>query len=168
MPGSVKFGGPKKRYRYLLERWWVDGPNVRTICFVMLNPSTADDKEDDPTLRCCIRIAKRESFDRLLVVNLFAFRSTDPEKLLSEKDPIGKHNKKHILKAAAQAKKIVLAWGNNGSIEGQASVVLGFLSKRFPDNLWCLGVTKLKHPKHPVRLRKDTPLVQWPPKQRRK
>ena len=98
-------------YRYSLTRQWGDG---ETACFVMLNPSTADAVHDDPTIRKCVGFAKRWGFGSLEVVNLFAFRATNPAVLRSAPHPIGPLNDDRIELAASRAGRIIAAWGGGG------------------------------------------------------
>ena len=144
---------PCGNYRYLLGRRWSDGG---LCCFVMLNPSTADADKDDPTIRRCIGYAKREGMGALEVVNLFAYRATDPKSLLNAKDPIGPENDKFLREVFKRADLIVCAWGNHGAFKSrdlQVEKLIGAKAK-------CLGVTSNNHPRHPLRVRKDAPLLQ--------
>src|SRR5689334_10494992 len=100
---------PDSNYRYSLRRTWREGSRI--VCFIMLNPSTADADLDDPTIRRCIGFAKSWNYDALEVVNLFAWRATKPSVLASIDDPEGLENDGSILKAAARAEMIVCAWG---------------------------------------------------------
>lgn len=139
-------------YRYDLTRLWAAGP---LVCFVMLNPSTADGIDDDATLRRCLGFARAWGFGGLYVVNLFAFRATDPRQLRRAADPIGPHNDKHILDAAAKAAEVVCAWGPNGRYQARdAEVRTLLLADR--SRIFSLGTTRGGDPPHPLRLRKDT------------
>lgn len=166
------------RYRYRLWREWRNensGKRWRWLgandgngeplgeplscLFVMLNPSTADGNEDDPTIRRCVGFAKRLGYDRLDVVNLFAWRATDPREVLSmtgDGDPIGPRNQEVIGFAAEDAGVIICAWGVHGSHIGQNETVLGWLEGR---KVHALGLTKDGHPRHPLYLKSDAPLV---------
>lgn len=130
--------------------------------FVMLNPSTADGNEDDPTIRRCVNFAKQWGFDRLEVVNLFAYRATDPKQMLAvspDIDPVGFENQAAVREALDHAGLIVCAWGAHGGHLGQDETMLGWIEA---DN-WCdapvvaLGLTKDGHPRHPLYLRADAP-----------
>ena len=99
-----------RRYRYTLTREF-DGDS--TCLFIMLNPSSADAVQDDPTIRRCIGFAKREGFGRLEVVNLYAFRSKSPSALFADLDPVGPDNTGEIRKALGRADVVIVAWGNN-------------------------------------------------------
>jgi|SRR5579859_6095362 len=134
-------------YRYRLTRHW--GPGHRVLCFVMLNPSTADAEEDDPTVRLCISWAKLLGFDGLVVVNLFALRSTDPSKLKVVADPVGPENDDIILDSAIASSMILCAWGNHGGIGRRSEFVKSMLS-RAGIKLHCLKLSKKLQPVHPL------------------
>lgn len=97
------------KYRYQLIRAWDD--NTARCVFIMLNPSTADGAEDDPTIRRCVGFAKRFGFGGLVVVNLFAFRATDPAVMYAEREAVGPDNDAHILGALAAGDRVFAAWG---------------------------------------------------------
>lgn len=146
-------------YRYRLGRKWADGvPCV----FVMLNPSTADAEQDDPTIRRCIAFAKAWGCGELIVVNLFAFRATSPRDMMEADDPVGPDNMEHVRHAAAVAKgrqgeivgPVVCAWGSHGSYMGQDETVLGWLQDELVTPM-ALKVTKQGHPGHPLYLKSD-------------
>jgi len=139
------------QYRYQLGRRWGDGPSC---VFIMLNPSTADAEKDDPTIRRCIGFAKREGCGGLIVVNLFAFRATQPEVLLSAADPIGPENDAYIADALSkESGPIIAAWGAWG--DGRRGRIV---AARFPGRLQALGATKDGRPRHPLYVRGDAPL----------
>lgn len=135
-------------FRYRLGRRWGEGP---TATFVMLNPSTADATIDDPTIRRCIGFAQREGFGGLEIVNLYAYRATDPGDLRRAGYPVGPRNDRHIAAAVAQSAVIVLAWGANARSSDRPSAVLKLLSSmgRKP---YCLRLTSGGYPEHPLRL----------------
>lgn len=151
-------------YRYRLSRSWLGGTGG--VVFIMLNPSTADDKVDDPTIRRCIRFGQRWGFARLEVVNLFAYRAKDPGALIHVQDPIGPENDAHILEAATENGTIIAAWGGNGSWRGRDTAVIGLLSDR---PMLCLGRTKPPsrftghgHPRHPLYVPYSQVLEKYP------
>lgn len=141
-------------YRYLLGRRWGKGPRV---LWVMLNPSTADDRKPDKTLTRCVHFSMRWEFGSHEVVNLYAFRTKDPAVLAQSFDPIGNDNDRHITEAANRASQIVVAWG--GSLPrgwtGRPDKVLARL-RRQKAEIVCLGKTLANQPKHPLYLAKDT------------
>lgn len=134
------------QYRYLLLRTW--DATLPKVLFVMLNPSTADHEEDDPTIRRCIGFAKKWGFGTLEVVNLFAFRATDPDELKRCTDPIGPDNDMYIRRAALQADRIVLAWGTKGRLFGRDKKVRELLSSF--ESVYYLDLSKKGHPRHPL------------------
>lgn len=158
---------PCRRYRYRLERNGIGVPlfdKGRTVTFVMLNPSTADETQNDPTVRRCIGFAQREGASRLIVVNLFALRSTDPSALLADMmaDPVGCDNDDAILQAMNDADLVVAAWGAHGAVRAfQRDVAAETLSLICGRKLQCLGTTKAGAPRHPLYVAADTPLAPW-------
>ena len=142
------------RYRYRLDRRWADGP---IMGFVMLNPSTADAEIDDPTIRRCISFAKREGCGALTVVNLFAFRATDPKHLPPDQETAqGPMNIAHI-RAVMETSEgpVVAAWGAHAFASKAASVI----ERHFGRRMKCLGKTKDGHPRHPLYVKGDAPLL---------
>lgn len=143
-------------YRYTLTRRWGDG---HALPFIMLNPSVADAQVDDRTIRRCIGYAKRENYAAIVVLNLYAYRSPDPKALLRCDDPVGPDNDAHLnayLSTARLGHELVIAaWGVNARPERVQRV---FELGRGAD--WrCLGTTKNGHPRHPLYLRADQPLL---------
>lgn len=154
-------------YRYALWRKWSHWEPLAT--FVMLNPSTADASIDDPTIRKCMGFARRWGAGGIWVVNLFAYRATDPRGLLSAGDPIGPHNDGWV-KTAFQdidcTPLVVAAWGACGGAANQrllAPRVSWFrsLARDLGVPLQCLGTTRTGAPRHPLMLAYDTPLRPW-------
>lgn len=143
-------------YRYRLSRYWGDG---LTVGFVMLNPSTADAEQDDPTIRRCIGFAKSWGGGNLIVGNLFALRSTDPRALLTASDPVGPANDNYLREIALQSDILVAAWGAHSLAIARGKAV----SKILPGKLHCLGTTKQGHPRHPLYVPASTELFKWPP-----
>jgi hypothetical protein len=145
------------QYRYRLWRTW-DAALPR-LNFVMLNPSTADHLVNDPTVERCERRARMLGYGCLLVTNIFALRSTDPEQLYLVDDPIGPENDLSILLAAVAAGKVICAWGAHGILQERAAAVLGYL--RCHVDLWHLGLTKGGHPRHPLYVGYDVQPALW-------
>ena len=124
----------------------------------MLNPSTADESSDDPTIRRCIGFARAWAYGGLEVVNLFALRATDPRELRVAADPIGGLNDAYLLDAAARATAMVIAWGAHGVFRSRGAAALTLLSPRA--RLLALGWTNSGEPRHPLYLRRDVePIV---------
>ncbi|GAB1543873.1 DUF1643 domain-containing protein [Scytonema sp. NUACC21] len=145
------------RYRYLLGRVW--DINKPQITFVMLNPSTADANQDDPTLRKCIYFAQFWGYGSLEVVNLFAYRATKPRDIRQVPDPVGSENNDYLQLATKRAAFIILAWGTNGSFQHRNEKVLNLISDRQP--LYCLGLTKHWHPRHPLYTKNNTQPIRF-------
>jgi hypothetical protein len=143
---------PDRMYRYVLSRRWAEGP--RALIVIGLNPSTADEREDDPTIRRCIGFAKREGCSGLIMLNLFALRATDPMVMRAHPEPVGELNDQWIRDLATrEAHVVVAAWGVHGEHRGRGAEV----AAKIP-NLLCFGRTKGGHPRHPLYLRADTAL----------
>ena len=135
-----------RTYRYLLSRVW-DETSPR-VMFVGLNPSTADENTDDPTIRRCINFAKSWGFGGMSIVNLFAFCSHDPKKLEKIKDPIGPKNDILLKKHISKHEKVVLIWGNKGDYLKRNEQVLKLIKKPL-----CLKINKNGAPGHPLYLK---------------
>lgn len=149
---------PDRVHRYRLHRWWAPGPS---ILFVMLNPSTADETIEDPTIRRCIGFAKEWGFGSLEIGNLFALRSTDPRALRAAPDPVGPENDEWLIRLAGAVDQVVVAWGAWGGVETsvRAAAVLPLLGTE----AMCLGLTAGGHPKHPLYVAGDTIPLPYPP-----
>jgi hypothetical protein len=143
-------------YRYLLWRRWRPGGDW--LAWVMLNPSTAGAADDDATIERCRRRSARLGFGGLLVVNLFAWRATDPAALRLAEDPIGPHNDEALAFAARHAQLIVCAWGAGGAFDRRAAAVLEGLRGR---PLYALGFTVAGHPRHPLYVAYREPARRW-------
>jgi hypothetical protein len=147
------------RYRYRLYRSWSAGPFV---VFLMFNPSTADAKEDDPTIRKCIGFARRWKYPGLTVVNLFALRSTDPRAIgrALYADAVGPDNDEAILTACATAKEVISAWGCGQHMKSHSdrpAKVLRMVRATYPRlAIQCLGRSSDGSPRHPLMLAYST------------
>ncbi len=137
------------KYRYYLMREWAHGEG--TCLFIMLNPSTADAEKDDPTIRKCIGFAKEWGFQKLEVVNLFAYRATDPKELATVRDPVGLGNDSYLVSCSRNAQMVICAWGTKGAILGRDMIVASALMDRHID-LHFIRQTKAGHPGHPLYL----------------
>lgn len=145
-------------YRYLLWRHWADprwscGP---MLGWVMLNPSTADERELDPTLnRCAARTSRfgrrGEEAAGMVIANLFALRSTDPAALKKHAAPVGPENLAALEALAAVSSPVICGWGFHGSQGGQDRIVRQFLTD-LAAHLLCYGTTKDGAPRHPLYL----------------
>lgn len=117
--------------------------------FIGLNPSTADEINDDNTIRRCIDYTKRWGFDAYVMTNLFAYRETDPELMKKAKDPVGPQNDQYLIEVAKNAGIVIACWGNHGAFMDRSAHI-----KPLIPNLQCLAVTKSGEPGHPLYLGK--------------
>jgi hypothetical protein len=141
------------KYRWTLSREW--DPQKQWVGWVMLNPSTADAAQDDPTIRRCIGFARAWGFGGLAVRNLFALRATDPAVLIGHPDPVGAGNVPRILDLIEVCPLIVVAWGALAKpFHAHAQFVLSELTKRGAKPM-CLALTADGWPRHPLYVRKD-------------
>ena len=144
------------QFRYALTRRWGSGP---TALFIMLNPSTADASDDDPTIRRCIAFAKREGCGGLQVENLYGFRATDPEQMFSKGEIAVGQTDRFILLAAADAPRpLICAWGADRRAKARAKQVTAYL-KEWGATPLCLGRTKDGSPRHPLYVKGNAPLM---------
>jgi len=158
---------PCRQYRYTLWRDW-DFPALplgapedgfdgfkqlkdagEYAMFIGLNPSTADETKDDPTIRKCIGFAKRWGYGALCMTNLFAFRATDPKVMKHEENPVGRANLRCLQEYAAKAGIVVAAWGVNGRHMAMDKIVRQWLSDAGV-KLYCLRMTASGFPEHPL------------------
>lgn len=147
-------------YRYRLWRLWDD--LLPVMVWVMLNPSTADAATDDPTLRKCIGFAKARQHGGVILVNLFAYRATDPGMLPKVSDPVGPENDEHIRWAvrAPLLATVVAAWGADRFARNRGRHVRTLI-RGLGRDLQCLGTSKDGHPRHPLYLPYSTALASW-------
>jgi len=144
-------------YRYGLTRVWGEGAQVM---FVMLNPSTATEVRNDPTIARCERRARVLGFAGLRIGNLFGLRATDPGALPGAGDPVGPGNDAVLVETAVGAATVICAWGNHGLHLGRSGQVEGLL-RQGGARLAHLGLTRLGQPRHPLYIRQDQPLLAW-------
>lgn len=177
-------------YRYELTRTWDPANDARAV-WIMLNPSTADAMVDDATVRRCIGFSKREGFGTMTVLNLYAYRSKDPDQLGAVADPVGPDNRETIAEWTDPhiAVKVIAAWGSfvpfgrevlrGQSVPGNprgragsggrpslarlshAQLVQTILNTIRSPRVYCLGTTKDGHPRHPLYVAADQPLQVW-------
>jgi hypothetical protein len=164
-----------RSYRYVLWReWWQDQlprpicrdcadydgvcPNTGRRCdpasylmVIGLNPSTADEAKNDPTIRRCMGFAHRWGFGALCMTNLFAYRSTDPDVMKRQDEPVGPENDAWIISCAKGAGLVLAAWGKNGAFRDRASQVLKQVGK-----LYCLRLNADGSPEHPLYVPSNT------------
>lgn len=130
-----------RSYRYALWRTWDDAKSK--VLFIGLNPSTADEVEDDRTIKSCITYAKQWGYGGIIMGNLFAYRATSPEDMKQAKDPIGPENDNWLQKLGRESEMVVAMWGNGGSFLNRHIEV----AKLFP-NLMCFRITGEGQPHH--------------------
>lgn len=135
-----------RRYRYRLWRTWSE---AAPAVFVMLNPSTADEIENDPTVKRCERRARASGFGGLRVANIFALRSTDPAALYDHDDPVGPENDAAIVESVVGAGLVVCAWGGHGNLHQRGEKVLRLLRSTGVTPHY-LRLNKDGTPKHPL------------------
>lgn len=147
-----------ERYRYLLTRVWASGPKA---LFVMLNPSTATEVQNDPTVERCERRARALGFGAFRVTNIFAFRATDPRVMRAATDPVGPDNDAAILDSLPWADAVVCAWGNHGLHRERGRAVEAML-RSAGARLTHLGLTGQGQPRHPLYVGYDRQPELWP------
>ena len=152
---GATFAGEAEEYRLALWRTWSGGG--RRALWIMLNPSTADARILDPTIRRCVGFSRAWGFDGVDVCNLFALRSTKPAALYKHPDPVGPENDRVILAAARDAGLVVAAWGTHGAHLARAKAVETMLAGVV--DLKCLGLNRDGSPRHPLYVRAATSLV---------
>ncbi len=145
--GWAHFSADRK-YRYLLGRRISDSPC--RLLFIMLNPGTADESHNDPTIRRCIGFAERWNFGVLEVANLFAFRTPYVAELRAAKEPIGPDNDAWISRALIAVDRVIFAWGNHGAYMQRSSKVTRMVSDVAQP--YQLGLNKTGEPTHPLYL----------------
>jgi hypothetical protein len=146
------------RYRYALTRFW-DAAAPR-IAFVMLNPSTASELADDPTVARCVRRARDGGWGAVRVCNLFALRETLPARLRAHATPEGPGNGAALAAACRWADAVAAAWGVNGAHLGRGPEAARLL-RREAASLLHLGLTRAGHPRHPLYVSYRVALTPW-------
>ncbi|MBK8270204.1 MAG: DUF1643 domain-containing protein [Planctomycetes bacterium] len=148
---------PCRTYRYALWREWDDA--LPPVAFIGLNPSTADETADDPTIKKCLAFAREWDRGSLIMLNLFAYRATDPDDMKRAQNPVGPSNDDVIQMIAGMMKDIILiaAWGNDGIHLGRAAAVCtlpmyGYDNRTIGDVLKCIRVNHTGQPAHPLYL----------------
>lgn len=174
MSGNVTFKretvfSHDRRYRYTLWREWGNiepvmdllcstereriGTRDKFVQFIGLNPSTADERLDDPTIRRCIEYSKSWGYGAMCMTNLFAWRSTDPYQMRLVESPFGQDNEKWLFEIATEADLVICAWGNHGEHLDAGKKLTEQLRHFCPEKLRCLKLnTKYGHPSHPLYL----------------
>lgn len=155
---SVAIYSECERYRYLLTRTW-DGDGRKAL-FVMLNPSTATEVQNDPTVERCERRARALGFGAFRVCNIFAWRDTDPRRMRQAADPVGTANDAAIRDSCHWADTVVCAWGTHGEHLNRGPEVEALMRKTGVP-LYHLGLSKAGHPKHPLYIGYTVQPVLW-------
>lgn len=134
-------------YRFLLTREW--DSNKGKVMWIMLNPSTADAMNDDPTIKKCVSYADKWGYGSIAVVNTNPFRSPNPKEMRGHSLPVDVWVQNHavIERESANADMIVAGWGNDAEFEA-----LKFFVNRFGNRLFALQVNNTAHPAHPLYL----------------
>lgn len=159
-----------RAYRYTLWRDWCcdqltgcsdDLPHAGQYAnFICLNPSTADETKDDPTIRRCIAFAKAWGYGAFCMTNLFSYRTKDPKVMKRIVEPVGAHNDRYIVASAQGAGIVVAAWGCDGGHRLQNAAVRRHLAGAGV-RLHYLRITKAGHPEHPLYLPADLKPQPW-------
>jgi len=146
-----------RKYRYALWRIWET--DLSKVMFICLNPSKADEFNDDPTLVRCINFAKSWGYGGVVTANLFAYRSTCPKELKMVESPIGMENDRWLKILSKKAEMVIGGWGNHGLYMSRSETV----AKMIP-NIYCLCKNKSGQPSHPLYQPKNLTPVLWSPK----
>jgi len=137
-----------RKYRYLLSRIWDESKS--TVMIIGLNPSTADETENDPTIERCISFAKSWGYGGVYMLNLFGFRATQSKDMFNAEEPIGIDNDEYIKKYSKICDKVVCAWGNDGNYKNRSQEILAIIK-----NSYYLKLNKTGEPAHPLYLKAD-------------
>jgi hypothetical protein len=135
-------------YRYAL--WRRLNENEKTLFIIGLNPSTADEKTNDATIRRCIGFAKSWDFGCLVVGNLFAYKTSKPASLKTTQFPVGTFNDMWLKRLHQESDMTLVAWGVHGAYLNRGNEVLSFIKDPY-----CLDVTKAQYPRHPLYVKAD-------------
>ena len=149
-----------RAFRYSLFRVW-DAELTRLVC-VGLNPSTADERQDDPTIRRVIGFAKQWAFGGISMLNLFAYRATEPTVMLAHSAPIGPENNEAIRAEISKAGMVLVAWGNSaGNLGVKRALEVLAIVRECKKTPMCLGVTASGQPKHPLYIPADFQPIEY-------
>lgn len=154
------------KYRYTLSRRWECPTNLDMYCtFIMLNPSTADAFQEDPTIRKCMKFARRLGCNGLHVINLYAYRATDPNELLSLslEERIGPENLRVISSELSDPTSfpVICAWGSHKAVDKKIVKKVIQIANNNYVNLKALHINKDGNPKHPLYCRDDSELIDF-------
>ena len=146
------------KYRFSFKREW--DKSKKKILYILLNPSTATELKNDPTITRIERHSKILKMGSFTVCNLFALREKNPKLLKKHKYPLGKENDSFIEKYSLEAEIIVCAWGNEGEYMNQSEKIKNLLLT-MNHQAYVFGLTKKGNPKHPLYLSYKTSLTRW-------
>lgn len=158
LPGYPAAFSPGRVHRYTCWRVW--GDPSRYAQFLCLNPSVADETNDDPTVRRCIRYARDWGYGAFCMTNLFGYRATDPRDMKAAADPVGPDNTEWIMRISSDAGIVVAAWGAHGSFRGRAADIRDWFAMAGRP-LHYLGLTAAGEPRHPLYLRAELRPILW-------
>jgi len=155
---------PCRRWRTWLERRWDDRPigSGHHAAFIGMNPSTADETADDPTVQGCMARARAWGYGAAVMLNAFAYRATDKQRLLETDDPIGRGNDADILRLCAAAGVVVVAWGQPPRPLRGRGPALAAMLRAAGIQPRCFAINADGSPKHPLYIRRDAPLIIFP------
>lgn len=156
-PSGAEFSDDRTHRYWLWRRWWMQCEPRQMAMFIGLNPSTADENVDDPTVRRCIDFAKQWGFGGMIMTNIFSIRSTDPQGI-RQAGAARLENEQSLVRLAAKAGRVVCCWGTHGAYQGQGARIRELLAD-VP--LYHLGLSKAGHPKHPLYLKATTQPERW-------
>jgi hypothetical protein len=160
MRSTAVFGGANQEYRYTLSRTWDD--SLPSVLFLLMNPSTASIKTNDPTVAKCCRYAMAWGYGSLWIGNSCAYRATDQKRLITAPDPIGPENDKYLVEMADQAALIVMAYGKpHESLRYRGLEVAMLISHGGTRALHTLKLCKDGTPSHPLYLKGDLRPTVW-------
>lgn len=162
MQGDANFS-PCGRYRLWLARWWPKSDPALAL-WIGMNPSTADGDVDDPTIRRELLFTQRLGLGPYVKFNVMDYRATSPKALRAPGvEPCSPNNLPAILAKTHTAAKIIMAYGAlPKQLQHHADAVVTALREQ-GHTLWCLGFTREGHPRHPLYVRGDAPLVEFAP-----
>jgi hypothetical protein len=153
-----------RRYRYIWRHTW--DVSLPALVVIGLNASIADEQRKDPTVTRCVNFASAWGLGSLWMLNLFAFRATDPNAMKAEARPIGEENNQTLIDVCGNVHhldggRILAAWGNHGTHLNRSRDVTQLLCQNARVPLWALRVTKANQPQHPLYLPADTQPFKW-------
>jgi len=155
---------PDGQYRYRLERHGLTGAGA--VAWIMVNPSTADAEADDATIRKVVGFSERLGAGWIIVGNVFAYRATDVKRLAGVEDPHGPENDRHLREIMGDAATVIVGWGPTAKLPKllrHRYMRVVRIAAEIGRPLMCFGTAQDGHPRHPLMLAYDTPLVPWSP-----